>query len=264
MGLINFKPFSGPHEFSQLMRALFHMYRLETPDLFSFDWLQKTLDLEVVCKDTTNEEVGISTPRSLEQAIRKCARINSPNSPEFLSPPVDYSWTGWMGLAIDDLKKEVTIKTEAKCEGPLFSFLGQGLIANGHRRVLAQRLFRHRPDHWSMTIRDHSPLNQYKSRKDYLLRSEILGVTSIIYRQMNEIRWDPSKYKYTEPELIYSGGPLIVKFIAHFSSFLDGYNANIPLGHDCDLYSRQSTGGSGDLRSVKGVHLSYICTESFL
>lgn len=146
----------------------------------------------------------------------------------------------------------------------MFSFLGQGLIANGHRRVLAQRLFRHRPDHWSMTIRDHSPLNQYKSRKDYLLRSEILGVTSIIYRQMNEIRWDPSKYKYTEPELIYSGGPLIVKFIAHFSSFLDGYNANIPLGHDCDLYSRQSTGGSGDLRSVKGVHLSYICTESFL
>ncbi|EGC46684.1 conserved hypothetical protein [Histoplasma capsulatum var. duboisii H88] len=186
------------------------MYRLETPDLFSFDWLQKTLDLEVVCKDTTNEEVGISTPPSLERAIQECAMINFPNSPEFLSPPVDYSWTGWMGLVIDELKNEVTIKTEAMCEGPLFSFLSQGLIADGHRRVLAQRLFRHRPDHWSMTIRDHSPLNQHKSCKDYLLRSEILGVTSIIYRQMNEIRWDPSEYKYMEPELIYSGGPLIM------------------------------------------------------
>ncbi|OAT05244.1 hypothetical protein BDBG_01667 [Blastomyces gilchristii SLH14081] len=227
MECVNFKPFSDPHEFSELMCALFHMYRSETPDLFSFDWLQKTLDLEVVCKDTTKEEVGISTPPSLERAIRKCARINSPNSPNFLCPPADYSWTGWMGLAIDDLKKEVTIKTEAKCDGPLFSILGQGLAADGHRRVLAHRLFRHRPDHWGIMIRDHSPLNQHKSCRDYLLRSEIMGITSIIYRQMNEVRWDPSKSKYTEPELIYSGGPLVMDatltfFLATVVTFIPG------------------------------------------
>ncbi|EEH47677.1 uncharacterized protein PADG_03761 [Paracoccidioides brasiliensis Pb18] len=179
----------------------------------------KTLDLEVVCKDTTKEEVGISTPLSLERAIRKCARINSPNSLDFLCPPADYSWTGWMGLAIDDLKKEVTIKTEAKCDG-------QGLAADVHRRVLAHRLFRHRPDHWGIMIRDHSPLNQHKSCRDYLLRSEIMGITSIIYRQMNEVRWDPSKSKYTEPELIYSGGPLIMD--ATLTFFLATVVAFIP------------------------------------
>ncbi|OJD14712.1 hypothetical protein AJ78_04967 [Emergomyces pasteurianus Ep9510] len=147
----------------------------------------------------TKEEIEILAPRSLERAIQKCARINSPNCLNFLSPPVDYSWTGWMGLAIDDLKEKVSIKTEAN----------QGLIADGHRRVLALRLFQPQPDHWSMMIRDHSPLDQHKNCTDYLLRSEIMRVTSIIYYQMNKVRWDFSKSKYTKPELIYLSGPLI-------------------------------------------------------
>ncbi|OJD12104.1 hypothetical protein AJ78_07253 [Emergomyces pasteurianus Ep9510] len=98
--------------------------------------------------------------------------------------------------------------------GPLFSRLRNGLIANGHPRVLGHCLFRHRPDHWTFMIRDHSPLDSKgKNGKNYLLRSEIMGITSILYRQMNEVRWDPRKHEYMQPKLTYRDGPLTATIV---------------------------------------------------
>lgn len=75
---IKYEPFSGPREFSYLIAALFNLYWSCPSDLFFFDWLQRTPDLKVVCKETTGEEVDFPTPPALETAIQNCAKINSP------------------------------------------------------------------------------------------------------------------------------------------------------------------------------------------
>ncbi|OJD24333.1 hypothetical protein ACJ73_04301 [Blastomyces percursus] len=96
MECVNYKPFSGPREFSELMRALFHMYWSETPDLISFGWLQKTLDLEVVCKDSTKEEVGIPTHQVLNE-LSGNVRGSTPQIPWISSarPPTIVGLVGW-------------------------------------------------------------------------------------------------------------------------------------------------------------------------
>ncbi|PGG95610.1 hypothetical protein AJ80_09930 [Polytolypa hystricis UAMH7299] len=158
------------------------------------------------------EKVEFITPPALENAIQNSARVNSPDVDPW-GPPVDYSWTGWMGITIDSLIKEVNMsRGEQEFGGPLFSVLGDGLVVNYHRRVLGYRLFRHRPDHWTFMIRDHSPSDsKSKNSKNYLLRSEMMGITSILYRQMNEV-WDSRERKYIQPKLTYQGGPLTVRF----------------------------------------------------
>ncbi|OJD27701.1 hypothetical protein ACJ73_00911 [Blastomyces percursus] len=213
---IKYQPFSGAQEFSDLMLDLFNDYLTYSPDTFPFEFLQKTTDLKVVCEDTTAENVEFITPSTLEDAIMNSARINSPDTSEYpWDPPVDDSWTGWMGITIDSLLKSVDIpRGEQEFGGPLFSRLRNGLIANGHPRVLGHCLFRHRPDHWTFMIRDHSPLDSKgKNGKNYLLRSEIMGITSILYHQMNEVRWDPRKHEYMQPKLTYRDGPLTATIV---------------------------------------------------
>lgn len=68
-------------------------------------------------------------------------------------------------------------------------------------------------------IRDHSSAfdpKQEEGRRDYLLRSEILAITSIFYRQMHEMVWLPAKDRY-KAKLVYKEGLLMVCF---FSSSL--------------------------------------------
>lgn len=74
-------------------------------------------------------------------------------------------------------------------------------------------------------LRDHLPLDpRVKDGKDYLLRGEIMGVTAILYRQMNEIHWDNGKNEYTKPKFIYTGGTLTVCSIPlHFYSLKLSY-----------------------------------------
>ncbi|WEW61235.1 hypothetical protein PRK78_006725 [Emydomyces testavorans] len=216
MGSIKYEPFSDAQEFSDLMPELFDQYWCYQPDTFPFEFLQRTTDLKVVCKDTTAEKADFITPPALENAIQNCARINCPDTSEYpWDPPVDDSWTGWMGITIDSLIKGIDIpRGEQEFGGPLFSVLGEGLVANYHRRILADRLFRHRPNHWTFMIRDHSPLDaERKNDRNYLLRSEIMGIVSIFYRQMNEVRWDPWKHEYKQPKLTYQGGPLTATIV---------------------------------------------------
>lgn len=105
---IKYEPFSNPREFGNLMAELFDQYWSYPSDLFFFSWLQKTSDLKVVCKETAEEMVDFPTSPALENAIQNCERVNSPGV-DALSPPADYSWTGWMGITVDSLKKEASI-----------------------------------------------------------------------------------------------------------------------------------------------------------
>jgi hypothetical protein len=110
MGAITYEPFSDAQEFSDLMPELFDQYWSYQPDTFPFKFLQRTTDLKVVCKDTTAVKSDFITSPDLENAIQNSARINSPDTSEYpWDPPVDYSWTGWMGITIDTLIKGVDI-----------------------------------------------------------------------------------------------------------------------------------------------------------
>lgn len=110
MRSIKYEPFLDAQEFSDLMPELFHIYLSYQPDTFSFDFLQRTADLKIICKDTTTENVAFVTPFALENAIQNSASINSPDTSQYPGgPPVDDSWTGWMGITIDRLIKGVDI-----------------------------------------------------------------------------------------------------------------------------------------------------------
>ncbi|OJD17837.1 hypothetical protein AJ78_02078 [Emergomyces pasteurianus Ep9510] len=205
---------SDAQEFCTLMPGLFDRYWCSQYDAFSFfNFMQNTTALlNVVCKNATDQKVDFVIPPALEKAIQNSTRINSPDTSEYpWPPPVDDSWTGWMDITIDNLINEVNISSgEQEFVGPLFSALGRGLIVNGHRRVLGHRLFRHRPDHWTFMIRDHSSSDL---DENYLLRSEILGITSILYRQMNEVCWDAWKHTYMQPRLTYQHGQLTATIV---------------------------------------------------
>lgn len=97
-------------------------------------------------------------------------------------------------------------------EGPFFRRLGIGIISDSHPRIKGEQIFYLRHNHWSCMIRDRSitaGTELQENRKDYLLKSELLAVTSIFYRQMNEMVWLPEENRYM-PKPIYKEGFLVV------------------------------------------------------
>ncbi|KAK2812010.1 hypothetical protein FQN50_001718 [Emmonsiellopsis sp. PD_5] len=202
-------PVSEAQKFSDLMPKLFDQYWDCRSNTSSFsDFTKNTTDLKVVCKDATAQKVDFTTPSALETAIQNSTRINSPSDADPWGAPTDDSWTVWMDMTIDDLIKGTDISRGGQeLVGRLFYQLGRGLVVNDCRHVLGHRLFQHHADHWTFMIRDRSPLKD-DNGKDYLLRSEILGITSILYRQMNE-----QHQEYTQPRLTYQHGKLTATII---------------------------------------------------
>ncbi|PGH05850.1 hypothetical protein AJ79_06692 [Helicocarpus griseus UAMH5409] len=99
-----------PQEFSDLMPELFDLYWSYPPDAFLFDFLQRTSDLKVVCKDATAEKVYFPTPPAIEKAIQNSTRINFPDTSSYpLDPPADDNWTSWMEATIYYLSKGIDI-----------------------------------------------------------------------------------------------------------------------------------------------------------
>lgn len=108
MAAINYKPFSGPQEFSSLMPWLFSLYARGPDDQLSFRFLQRTLDLRVICKESTAEDVDFPTSPALENAIQNSADINSPETSAY--PPVrDSAWATWLEGTISDLTSEIGV-----------------------------------------------------------------------------------------------------------------------------------------------------------
>ncbi|KAK2756181.1 hypothetical protein FQN54_005589 [Arachnomyces sp. PD_36] len=216
MGAIKCEPFTDAQEFSDLMPSLFKLYGCHGYATYPFSFMQPTLDLNFVCKDATAEKVVFSTPTGLENALQNSELINSPeNNRTVISAPRDDSWAGWTSMAIGGLVTDVGLpRGESLFDGPLLGVLSFGLYADSYRRVLGYHLYRHKPQHWALMIRDHTPLDSAKrNAKDYLLQSEILGITAIFYEQMNEIDWDPSERKYSPAKLTYQDGLLTATIV---------------------------------------------------
>ncbi|KAK2754055.1 hypothetical protein FQN54_007224 [Arachnomyces sp. PD_36] len=77
-------------------------------------------------------------------------------------------------------------------------------------RIQGVQIFQLRPDHWTCIVRDHSSAfdeAQEGDPGDYILRSELLAATSILFRQMNEIVWLPEEERHVL-KVIYKEGTL--------------------------------------------------------
>ncbi|PGH29714.1 hypothetical protein GX50_07528 [[Emmonsia] crescens] len=220
MAAINYKPFSGPQEFSSLMPWLFSLYARGPDDQLSFRFLQRTLDLRVICKESTAEDVDFPTSPALENAIQNSADINSPETSAY--PPVrDSAWATWLEGTISDLTSEIGVpRGEHPPGGPLLDTLTFGVpMIDYHPRCRGFCLFRHHPDHWAYMILDYSQVNaEDRNGKNHILRGEVLAATAIFYNEMNESRWDCYQERYLKPELKYKGGLLTATII----NFMDG------------------------------------------
>ncbi|KAK2791256.1 hypothetical protein FQN52_004932 [Onygenales sp. PD_12] len=219
MGLVKYEPFEEAQEFSDLMPSLFKLFGLSDYATYPFSFLQKSKDVKIICNDATSKKVEFATPAGLDDALQKSEMINSPKTNSGISgAPDDHSWTGWtliaIGSLLDGIDRSRVSRGESVFDGPLLGVLCEGLVAGWHRQVVGYQIYRHRPQHWALMIRDHTPLDsKKKDAKDYFLLSEIMGITAIFYRQMNEIKWDPSGHEFLPAKLTYKDGILTATIV---------------------------------------------------
>lgn len=99
----------------------------------------------------------------------------------------------------------------ARFSGPLFITLYVGLN-DGYSRFKGFQIYYLQPNHWSCILRDHScetDSRQQENKEDYFLRSELLAIFSILFRQMNELVWVPNRNQHSV-KLKYKEGSLTV------------------------------------------------------
>ncbi|KAK2737032.1 hypothetical protein FQN57_000481 [Myotisia sp. PD_48] len=99
---IKYIPFESPRHVGWLMGNLFMDYSTYQPDSFTFEWLCRTEDLEVVCRDSTREPVDL-TSDALLKAIHNCKIISTPE-PEL---PSDWGFSGFIGGAVATVEREL-------------------------------------------------------------------------------------------------------------------------------------------------------------
>lgn len=107
MGTPKYIPFERPREVGWLMADLFDLYCSYQPDSFTFEWLRKTTDLEVRCKDTAEGKVDFPTSPALLDAIHSCKAISFPETARQL--PSDYGFTGFIEGAVHEVQQRVPI-----------------------------------------------------------------------------------------------------------------------------------------------------------
>ncbi|OJD26563.1 hypothetical protein ACJ73_02053 [Blastomyces percursus] len=203
-------PLGDPQVFSNLMPELFRSYLKYKSDLLRFDWLQKTTDLNVVCRNSTTEEAFFQTPEALENAIQRYTMFDDPagHGLSLLEPHND-CWGSWMRSALEDLHPG-----ERPVGGPLLDVLKEGLVMGSCRYIKGYTLFRNRPNHWTYLLRDQSPLEpQFRDGENYIMRSEILAIVAIFYNQMNTLDFDVYKRTYVDRMFIYKGGSLTATIV---------------------------------------------------
>ncbi|KKZ61653.1 hypothetical protein EMCG_03838 [[Emmonsia] crescens] len=120
-----------------------------------------------------------------------------------------------MKTAVHEVLDEVPFTKAEEFQGPLFRWLGIGIIINSHPCIKGELIFHLCSNHWSCIIQDHSSLFYTKLQengRDFILKSELLAVTSIIYHQMNEMVWLPEEDRYM-PKPIYKEGFLVATIV---------------------------------------------------
>ncbi|KMP07296.1 hypothetical protein CIRG_06977 [Coccidioides immitis RMSCC 2394] len=195
------------------MADLFRLYLSYSSGSFQFGWLQKTVDLKVRCRDTTSDKAVFPISSDLLKAIHKCERVTAPEKSRGL--PSDWGFSGFMKTAAHQVLDEVPFTQSEEFHGPLFRWLGVGIMINSYPAIKGVQIFHLHHNHWSCMIRDHSSAfdtKQQENHRDYLLKSELLAVTSIFCRQMNEMVWLPEENRYMA-KLIYKEGFLMATVV---------------------------------------------------
>ncbi|KAK2808589.1 hypothetical protein FQN50_004621 [Emmonsiellopsis sp. PD_5] len=210
-----YAPFVGPQEFSNLLPRLYKLYQTYSADLYTFGFLQNTTDLKVICQETTAETVHFNTTPELEDALQESTVIQSPETHSYIPrAPRDDGWGNWTDSTARELARELGFQRGESQSGTLLlGPLTEGMVLHhfGRYVIHGYSLYEYRPDHWVFTIRDFSISKLQDSStntKDFLLRSEILTVVALFYRQMNEIPWDYKNHRDGKPVLRYQGGSL--------------------------------------------------------
>ncbi|EEP76792.1 predicted protein [Uncinocarpus reesii 1704] len=208
MATRKYLPFDSPRKVGWEMARLFERYWASKPDYFTFEWLQDSNErIEFCCKNATEEEVDFTTSPALLEAIHSCQELSSGELPS------DFGFTGFTKIAVHEVGSKVEVTEDQEFMGPLFWKLRVGLIVDHHRRIYGPCYFEHRPDHWSCIMRDQSPHDEVQSNsRNYSLKSEIVAVAAIMYRQMNEIIQFVGKEE-AYARLRYESGPLTVTVV---------------------------------------------------
>ncbi|KAK2806748.1 hypothetical protein FQN50_005746 [Emmonsiellopsis sp. PD_5] len=204
--------FDCPDKVGWLMADLVPLYLSYASDSFPFEWLQKTEDLEVRCRDATGGKVIFPISSGLLNAIHKCERVTAPEKHRGL--PSNWGFAGFMKTAAHDVLDKVPFTKSEEFYGPLFDRLNM-VVIESYPRIVGVHVFQLHHNHWSCMIRDHSSAfdpKQEEDHRDYLLRSEILATTSIFYRQMHEMVWLPEKDRY-KAKLVYKEGLLVATVV---------------------------------------------------
>ncbi|KAM5434762.1 hypothetical protein MferCBS31731_006534 [Microsporum ferrugineum] len=204
-------PFSSPASVSLCMASFFRGYMSYAPNSFSFEWLERTPDLEVKCKDFTGEKFAFSTSPELLKAIRSCQRINDPDEGGWL--PSDWGFSGFLTNAAHQAVDKVLCTKYADFDGPLFGTLGASITIESNPRIKGVQLFYLKDNHWSCVMRDWTCYSEEQvDRKDHIRKSELLAATSIFCRQMNVMTWDPDRKRY-KAKSRYRGGILTATIV---------------------------------------------------
>ncbi|PGG98388.1 hypothetical protein AJ80_09538 [Polytolypa hystricis UAMH7299] len=200
-------PFNCPEEAGRVMAKLFPMYLSHySSDSFPLS----------SCKGQRTSRCVVGTPLErkwpfqylpeLLKAIHNCEGVTAPEKAPGL--PSDWGFAGFMKAATHKVADEVPFIKGQEFEGPLFNILGNNIIIDSRPRIKGVQIFYLCHNHWSCMIRNHSSAfdpKQQENCNDYLLRSELLAVTSIFWCQMNEMVWLPEKDRYTAKPIYKEG-----------------------------------------------------------
>ncbi|OJD15177.1 hypothetical protein AJ78_04540 [Emergomyces pasteurianus Ep9510] len=102
------------------MTSVFNLYpTYYSLDSFPFEWLQKTQDLKLCCRDTSGKKVAFSMFQELLKALRECERVTAPEK----CPPDNWGFAGFMKTAAHQVLKEVHFKANEKDDIFLMPYL---------------------------------------------------------------------------------------------------------------------------------------------
>ncbi|EER26850.1 hypothetical protein CPC735_010270 [Coccidioides posadasii C735 delta SOWgp] len=131
--------FDSPEKVGWLMAALFRLYLSYSSGSFRFGWLQKTVDLKVRCRDTTSDKAVFPISSDLLKAIHKCERVTAPEKSRGL--PSDWGFSGFMKTAAHQVLDEVPFTQSEEFHGPLFRWLGVGIMINSYPAIKGVQIF---------------------------------------------------------------------------------------------------------------------------
>ncbi|EGE01021.1 hypothetical protein TEQG_00075 [Trichophyton equinum CBS 127.97] len=196
-------PFNQPEAVAAFLGRTFLCYMTYADSSFLFDWLEKTPDIRLRCRNTTEQETLFTTPPELLRAIHTCEWVTSPEKD--LGLPSDWGFAGLIQFAVHKVQETVDVKSQ-RLYGPSFKQLYCERVRNIHGlEVLCPH-----QNHWTFVIQDHTCARDMRQKADcrnYMLKSEIMAATSIFFRQMNEMVWSSEKNRYTSKPR-YKGGLL--------------------------------------------------------